>query len=108
MGTIFQKLNKIFMKEKKQETFEVKVTKWVGDALTSIKKKFKTFKEAKDYVEYEDGQIKIYNEKGELIESKRKENHGQGNNGHHGNHNQGNNGHHGNHNGHEDDDDHYH
>lgn len=59
---------------KKEKKFEVRVTKWINNILSTVEKKFNSYKEAKEFSnEQEVGKIKIYDLEGAIIESKTKE-----------------------------------
>jgi hypothetical protein len=54
--------------------FEVRVTKWVNGILSTLKRKFEFFADAKEFAnQQEDAKIKIYDLGGEIIENKFKQ-----------------------------------
>jgi hypothetical protein len=61
------------MKEnKKEKSYSVVVIDWVNGALTKLQKLFPSFKEAKDYAEDQEGEVKIYDDEKKVIYSENK------------------------------------
>lgn len=61
------------MKEnKKEKSYSVVVIGWVNGALTKLQKLFTSFKEAKDYAEDQEGEVKIYDDEKKVIYSENK------------------------------------
>jgi hypothetical protein len=59
-------------KKEQQKSYSVVVIDWVNGALTKLQKLFPSFKDAKDYAEDQEGEVKIYDEEKKVIYSENK------------------------------------
>jgi hypothetical protein len=59
-------------KKEEQKRYSVVVIDWVNGALTKLQKLFPSFKDAKDYAEDQEGEVKIYDEEKKVIFSENK------------------------------------
>lgn len=66
------KENKKEVKKEEQKSYSVVVFDWVNGALTKLQKLFPSFKDAKDYAEDQQGEVKIYDEEKKVIYSENK------------------------------------